>query len=176
MLHARLLRPLWETPMPLMLKGLMLRIVGIITLVLVALIFFMWARMHYTTARVQNDPSTEPDLAAAKTNAEPLLQALEKYRGDNGIYPATLDQLTGGRTAIHIISGGNDAEQRQDGDYLSHDERYVRTEEYLDVLRAIWTSREPIDHAGHYYRFDRAFAEVKSVQQPHIPVKARSNR
>ncbi|MBV9234983.1 MAG: LLM class flavin-dependent oxidoreductase [Xanthobacteraceae bacterium] len=83
---------------------------------------------------------------------------------------ATLDQLTGGRTAIHIISGGNDAEQRQDGDYLSHDERYARTDEYLDVLRAIWTSREPIDHVGHYYRFDRAFAEVKSVQQPHIPV------
>jgi alkanesulfonate monooxygenase len=40
---------------------------------------------------------------------------------------ATLDQLTGGRVAIHVISGGNDAEQRQDGDYLSHDERYART-------------------------------------------------
>jgi alkanesulfonate monooxygenase len=83
---------------------------------------------------------------------------------------ATLDQLTGGRVAIHIITGGNDAEQRQDGDYLSHDERYARTEEYLDVLRAIWTGREPIDHAGTYYQFDRAFAEVKSIQQPHIPV------
>ena len=30
---------------------------------------------------------------------------------------ATLDQLTGGRIALHIISGGSDAEQRQDGDF-----------------------------------------------------------
>jgi alkanesulfonate monooxygenase len=31
----------------------------------------------------------------------------------------TLDQFTGGRTAVHIITGGNDIEQRRDGDYLT---------------------------------------------------------
>src|SRR5262249_7376402 len=36
---------------------------------------------------------------------------------------ATLDQLTGGRIAVHIITGGSDPEQRQDGDFLTHDER-----------------------------------------------------
>ena len=40
---------------------------------------------------------------------------------------ATLDQLTGGRIALHIITGGNDREQRQDGDWLEHDARYRRT-------------------------------------------------
>jgi alkanesulfonate monooxygenase len=83
---------------------------------------------------------------------------------------ATLDQLTGGRVAIHVISGGNDAEQRQDGDFLSHDERYARTDEYLEVLRRIWTSATPFDHHGRFYRFSAGFSEVKSVQQPHIPV------
>ena len=83
---------------------------------------------------------------------------------------ATLDQLTGGRAAIHVISGGNDAEQRQDGDYLSHDERYARTDEYLEVLRKIWTSAAPFNHQGRYYRFSGGFSDVRSVQQPHIPI------
>jgi alkanesulfonate monooxygenase SsuD/methylene tetrahydromethanopterin reductase-like flavin-dependent oxidoreductase (luciferase family) len=83
---------------------------------------------------------------------------------------ATLDQLTGGRIAVHIITGGNDAEQRQDGDFLTHDERYARTDEYLDVVRRIWTSGQPFDHSGRFYRFERGFADVKSVQKPHIPV------
>src|SRR4051812_3713338 len=37
---------------------------------------------------------------------------------------ATFDQLSGGRAAIHIISGGSSAEQRKDGDWLDHAERY----------------------------------------------------
>ncbi|MFX8039865.1 LLM class flavin-dependent oxidoreductase, partial [Acinetobacter baumannii] len=65
---------------------------------------------------------------------------------------ATLDQLTGGRVAVHIITGGDDAEQRQDGDFLTKDERYARTDEYLGILRRIWTATEPFDHQGTYYR------------------------
>ena len=45
---------------------------------------------------------------------------------------ATLDQFSGGRVAVHVITGGNDAEQRRDGDYLAKDERYARTDEYLE--------------------------------------------
>jgi len=33
---------------------------------------------------------------------------------------ATLDQLTEGRIALHIISGGSDLEQRRDGDWSDH--------------------------------------------------------
>jgi alkanesulfonate monooxygenase len=83
---------------------------------------------------------------------------------------ATLDQLSGGRLAVHIISGGDDEEQRRDGDFLSHDERYDRTDEYVDILRRMWTSEKPLDHAGRFYRFERGFSEVKCVQKPHIPV------
>jgi alkanesulfonate monooxygenase len=83
---------------------------------------------------------------------------------------ATLDRLTGGRVAVHIITGGSDAEQRQDGDFLTHDERYARTDEYLDVVRRIWTSDKPFDHAGRFYRFERGFSDVRSIQKPHIPV------
>jgi alkanesulfonate monooxygenase len=83
---------------------------------------------------------------------------------------ATLDQLTRGRIAIHIITGGNDAEMQRDGDWLTHDERYRRTDEYLDIVRLTWTSHEPFDYEGEFYRVKRAFADVKPYQQPHVPL------
>lgn len=83
---------------------------------------------------------------------------------------ATLDQFTGGRVAVHIITGGSDAELRQDGDFLTKDERYERTDEYLEVMLKTWTSGEPFDHQGKHYRFERAFSNVKALQKPHIPV------
>jgi alkanesulfonate monooxygenase len=83
---------------------------------------------------------------------------------------ATLDHLTKGRAGVHIITGGNDQELGQDGDFLTKDERYARTSEYLDVVKASWTSETPFDYDGQYYRFDRAFSNVKPIQKPHLPV------
>lgn len=87
---------------------------------------------------------------------------------------ASLDQFSGGRLGVHYISGGSDEEQRRDGDWLDHDQRYARTDEYLDVLRKVWTSEQPFDHEGAHYRFEGAFSEVKPVQtrhgRPHVPV------
>jgi alkanesulfonate monooxygenase len=83
---------------------------------------------------------------------------------------ATLDQFSGGRLGVHFISGGSDAEQRRDGDFLDHDQRYERTDEYLTLLRRLWTSDKPFDHEGKHYRFEAGFSEVKPLQQPHVPV------
>ena len=47
---------------------------------------------------------------------------------------ATLDQLSGGRLAVHIIAGGSDAEQAKDADWTDHDARYRRVAEYLALL------------------------------------------
>jgi alkanesulfonate monooxygenase len=83
---------------------------------------------------------------------------------------ATLDQFTGGRIAVHIITGGSDAELARDGDHLTKDERYDRTSEYLDIVRLEWTSDKPFDYEGRYYRVKGAFGAVKPFQQPHLPV------
>ena len=83
---------------------------------------------------------------------------------------ATLDQFSRGRIAVHIITGGDDADQRRDGDYLGHDERYARTGEYLDIIKRIWASDAPIDHEGAHYRFTQAYSAVKPVQKPHLPI------
>ena len=81
---------------------------------------------------------------------------------------ATLDQFTGGRIAVHIITGGSDAEQRRDGDHLSKDERYDRTDEYLDILKQAWTSEKPFSYQGSHYQIEDFYSEVRSPQQPRI--------
>jgi alkanesulfonate monooxygenase len=83
---------------------------------------------------------------------------------------ATLDQVTGGRAAIHVISGGDDVDQLRDGDTLAKDERYARTDEYMHILKRIWTETGPVDHAGKYYRFVGASTAMRCVQQPRIPI------
>jgi alkanesulfonate monooxygenase len=77
---------------------------------------------------------------------------------------ATLDNLTGGgRVAIHFITGGDEADQRRDGDFLGHDDRYRRTAEYMGILRQVWGSAVPFDHDGEFYRYEGAFSSVKPV-------------
>src|SRR6218665_1133193 len=83
---------------------------------------------------------------------------------------ATLDHFSGGRLAVHIITGGSNAEQQRDGDFLSKEERYARTDEYLDVIRKSWSAAEPFDHEGAYYHVVDSFSNVKPVQQPHLPI------
>ena len=67
---------------------------------------------------------------------------------------ATLDQLTEGRALVHLISGGNDTEQARQGDYLTKEQRYTRTDEFVDILRDSWTKTEPFSHSGTHYKFD----------------------
>lgn len=81
---------------------------------------------------------------------------------------ATFDQISGGRAAIHIITGGSPTEQRADGDFLDHDQRYARSDEYVGLLRRVWTEAKPFDHQGRHYRFEGAFSEIKPVKN--IPV------
>ncbi len=83
---------------------------------------------------------------------------------------ATLDQLSGGRAAIHVITGGDDVDQARDGDHLLKDDRYARTDEYLDVLKAVWTGDGPVDHAGPHYQIVGASPDLRTVQRPRIPI------
>ena len=69
-----------------------------------------------------------------------------------------------------MISGGDDADQLRDGDTLPKDERYARTDEYVHILKRIWTETGPVDHAGKYYRFTGASTAMRCVQQPRIPI------
>jgi len=83
---------------------------------------------------------------------------------------ATLDQLSDGRLAVHIIAGGSDADQAKDGDWTDHEARYRRAAEYMSLLRRTWTEPAPFDHAGEFYRTRGTFSEIRCRQQPNIPI------
>ncbi|MFT4286167.1 LLM class flavin-dependent oxidoreductase [Nocardioides sp.] len=87
----------------------------------------------------------KPVVALRPNHTHPLVAAQKL---------ATLDQLTEGRAVVHLISGGNDAEQRKQGDYEPKDRRYARTSEYIDLLRRAWTEPAPFSHEGEFYKFD----------------------
>ena len=85
-------------------------------------------------------------------------------------HAATLDQLSGGRIALHVITGGSDEEQHRDGDWLDHDSRYRRTGEWMEVIRRMWTEYEPFDYRGEFYHLEQAHSQVRTKQRPHVPL------
>ncbi len=68
------------------------RRVGVVGVLLIVLV---WAKFYTTSVRVNSDATSDTDMLAAKEKAQPLIEALEKYRVDNGFYPTTLDSLNG---------------------------------------------------------------------------------
>ncbi len=84
---------------------------------------------------------------------------------------ATLDHLTGGgRVAIHHITGGSDADQARDGDYVEKDARYRRTAEFIRILRATLYGDAPFDFDGEFYRVTDAYSSVKPATDRGIPI------
>src|SRR5262249_60539181 len=65
---------------------------------------------------------------------------------------ATFDHLTGGRVAVHIITGKSDDEQHGDGDFSPKDERYRRAAEYLGVMKRTWANDVTFDFAADFSR------------------------
>jgi alkanesulfonate monooxygenase len=84
---------------------------------------------------------------------------------------ATLDNLTGGgRIGIHFITGGDEADQRREGDFVAHDARYRRTGEVMSIARRIWNEDTPFDYEGEFFRYEAAFSSVKPVSPGGIPL------
>src|SRR6201997_4265191 len=80
---------------------------------------------------------------------------------------ATFDHLSGGRIALPIITGKTDDEQEGDGDFTPKAERYRRAAEYLELMQLTWSSEQPFDFAGEFYRVKGAHSDVCPLQNPH---------
>src|ERR1700732_101731 len=80
---------------------------------------------------------------------------------------ATFDHLTGGRLAVHIITGKTDDEQHGDGDFSPKAERYRRAAEYLELMQLAWSNERPFDFTGEFYSVQGASSDVRPLQKPH---------
>jgi alkanesulfonate monooxygenase len=66
----------------------------------------------------------------------------------------TLSSLIGGRFSLNIVAGYSPQEQHSYGDFLPHDERYERTEEFLSICHAFWKREGEVQFGGKYYRVE----------------------
>ena len=67
----------------------------------------------------------------------------------------TLSGLIDGRVSLNIVAGSSTVEQRGYGDFLDHDERYARAEEFLRVCHAFWSNNSEVNFAGKYCHVEK---------------------
>jgi alkanesulfonate monooxygenase SsuD/methylene tetrahydromethanopterin reductase-like flavin-dependent oxidoreductase (luciferase family) len=65
---------------------------------------------------------------------------------------ATISHIAEGRFALNLVCGWNQSEFDMFGqEQHEHDERYAYGQEWLDVVRLLWSSEDPVDHHGRHF-------------------------
>jgi alkanesulfonate monooxygenase len=82
---------------------------------------------------------------------------------------STLDRISGGRLLVNVVAGGDPAEQQADGSFLSHDERYAETDEFLQVWKSVLQG-ETISLDGDYIHVKDASLPTGALQTPYPPL------
>lgn len=102
-------------------------------------------------------------LAARTTTFQPLVAIRPGYWHPAHFASAssTLDQLTGGRLLINIVSGQDDLAAYGDteGDQA---QRYARTREFLRLVRRLWTSQD-VTFEGEYFSVSGSTVATRPV-------------
>lgn len=79
---------------------------------------------------------------------------------------ANIDHISNGRFTLNVVSAWWEEEARQYGGiFTEHDERYERTEEFLAILKGLWTE-ESFSFKGKFYDIKDAKLAPKPVQKP----------
>ncbi len=63
----------------------------------------------------------------------------------------TFSALYQGRILLNIVAGHSPDENAYYGDFLAHDLRYDRTEEFLEICNSFWYKKEPVNFNGSFY-------------------------
>lgn len=80
----------------------------------------------------------------------------------------TIDHISQGRVAVNIVSGWFKGEFHGFGEpWLDHNERYRRSEEFIRVLKELWT-QDNANHQGDFYRIHEAPHKPKPTAIPPV--------
>ncbi|SCZ89232.1 BZ3500_MvSof-1268-A1-R1_Chr1-1g01046 [Microbotryum saponariae] len=78
---------------------------------------------------------------------------------------ASIDHYSNGRVAVNIVSGWFKGEfQAINEPWLDHGERYRRSEEFIKVLRGIWTAPESFTFHGNFYQYNNYPLRPQPIQ------------
>jgi FMNH2-dependent dimethyl sulfone monooxygenase len=74
----------------------------------------------------------------------------------------TADHVGRGRFGLNVVSGWNTAEFAMFGAELrEHDDRYGYSEEWVSVLKKLWSEDKPFDYSGKHFNIRNASAKPK---------------
>ena len=84
---------------------------------------------------------------------------------------AVIDHISGGRYTLNIVTGWNQPEIDMFGTVMmSHQDRYACAEEWLAIIKRLWTEDESFDHEGRFYKITKGYLQPKPIQTPHPAV------
>ena len=84
---------------------------------------------------------------------------------------ATLDVLSKGRLFMGIGAAWNEQESLAYGiSYPSNQERLLRLEEAIQIIRKMWTEEPTASFNGKYYQIHNAYCNPKPIQKPSPPI------
>lgn len=82
---------------------------------------------------------------------------------------ATLDRISNGRLLINVVTGGDPVENKGDGIYLAHDERYAVTREFLKVYSDLLAGKT-VNFEGKHIRIEDGRLLFQPLQSPRPPL------
>ena len=82
---------------------------------------------------------------------------------------ATLDRISNGRLLINVVTGGDPVENKGDGIFLSHSERYEVTREFLEIYKAVLAG-ETVAYTGKHFQIEDGRLLFPPIQTPHPPL------
>jgi alkanesulfonate monooxygenase SsuD/methylene tetrahydromethanopterin reductase-like flavin-dependent oxidoreductase (luciferase family) len=81
---------------------------------------------------------------------------------------AVIDHISNGRFTLNIVCGWNGPEMEMFGFPLtSHEDRYARAEEWLGIVKRLWSEDRDFDHEGCFYRIKKGYLAPKPIQTPY---------
>jgi alkanesulfonate monooxygenase len=80
---------------------------------------------------------------------------------------STFQRLTNNRLILNVVTGGDPGEQRAFGDFSPHDERYERTDEFLDVFGRMWQEGR-FDFSGKHVQVEGAGFRLPATPRPPV--------
>src|SRR5215813_8649628 len=84
---------------------------------------------------------------------------------------ATIDHQTTGRFCLNVVCGWFKDEFDMFGaDWRHHDERYVYGEEWVRLVRDLWSREGEFDFDGKFFHAKKAWSEPKPIQKPYPPI------
>lgn len=83
----------------------------------------------------------------------------------------TIDHVSNGRYVMNIVTGWYKPEIEMFGrPQLDHEERYKLAEEWLHIIKRLWTEDKEFDHEGKYFKINGGWCRPKPVHKPYPPV------